>query len=135
MTNLLESNMTYSFGYKKKTLLLGVAIPASCEGYDSKSQGLVSYRFHTKARGIRSGYLYFVKCSQEIEPGTTWNKLNERSERVLNPGSPDLKASGLFTGLHCLQKTPVCQTSKFFSSLLGKYSPPLWKIIKLCQNE
>ena len=43
------------------------------------------------------------KCSWEVEPGTTRNKFSEWSERVLNPGSPDLKASALTTGPHCLQ--------------------------------
>ena len=38
------------------------------------------------------------KCSWEVEPGTTRIKFNEWSERVLNPGSPDLKASALTTG-------------------------------------
>ena len=37
------------------------------------------------------------KCSWEVEPGTTRIKFNEWSERVLNPGSPDLKASALTT--------------------------------------
>ena len=39
------------------------------------------------------------KCSREVEPGTTRNKLNEWSERVLNPGSPDLTASALINHL------------------------------------
>ena len=43
------------------------------------------------------------KCSGEVEPGTTRIKFNEWSERVLNPGSPDLKASALNTGPHCLR--------------------------------
>ena len=46
--------------------------------------------------------LAIYKCSWEVEPGTTRNKFNEWSERVLNPGSPDLKASALTTGPHCL---------------------------------
>ena len=46
--------------------------------------------------------LVIYKCSWEVEPGTTRNKFNEWSERVLNPGSPDLKASALTTGPHCL---------------------------------
>ena len=49
----------------------------------------------------RQTRLVIYKCSQEIEPGTTWNKLNEWSEHVLNPGSPDLMASALTTGPHC----------------------------------
>ena len=40
------------------------------------------------------------KCSWEVEPETTRNKFNEWSERVLNPVSPDLKASALTTGPH-----------------------------------
>ena len=47
--------------------------------------------------------LAIYKCSWEVEPGTTRNKFNEWSERVLNPGSPDLKASALTTRPHCLQ--------------------------------
>ena len=43
------------------------------------------------------------KCGWEVEPGTTKIKFNEWSERVLNPGSPDLKASALPTGPHYLQ--------------------------------
>ena len=46
--------------------------------------------------------LTIYKCSWEVEPGTTRNKFSEWSERVLNPGSPDLKASTLTTGPHCL---------------------------------
>ena len=42
------------------------------------------------------------QCSWEVEPGTTRIKFNEWSERVLDPGSPDLKASALTTGPHCL---------------------------------
>ena len=44
--------------------------------------------------------LAIYKCSWEVEPGTT--RINEWSERVLNPGSPDLKASALTTGPHWL---------------------------------
>ena len=46
--------------------------------------------------------LAIYKCSWEVEPGTTRNKFSEGSERVFNPGSPDLKASTLTTGPHCL---------------------------------
>ena len=46
--------------------------------------------------------LAIYKCSWDFEPGTTRNKFIEWSERVLNPGSPDLKASALTTGPHCL---------------------------------
>ena len=46
--------------------------------------------------------LAICKCRWEVEPGTTRNKFNEWSERVLNPESPDLKASALTTGSHCL---------------------------------
>ena len=35
------------------------------------------------------------KYGWEVEPGTTRIKFNEWSERVLNPGSRDLKASAL----------------------------------------
>ena len=46
--------------------------------------------------------LAIYKCSWEVEPGTTRIKFNQWLERVLNPGSPDLKASALTTGPHCL---------------------------------
>ena len=46
--------------------------------------------------------LAIYKCSWDVEPGTTRNKFNDWSERVLNPGSPDLKASALTTRPHCL---------------------------------
>ena len=46
--------------------------------------------------------LAIYKCSWEVEPGTTRIKFNKWSEQVLNPGSPDLKASTLTTGPHCL---------------------------------
>ena len=45
------------------------------------------------------------KCSWEIEPGTTRIKFNEWSERVLKPGSPDLKASTLTTD-PCITSCP-----------------------------
>ena len=51
---------------------------------------------------LEANQLAIYKCSWEVEPGTTRIKFNEWSERVLNPGSPDLKASALTTGLHCL---------------------------------
>ena len=51
---------------------------------------------------IPTGQLAIYKCSWEVEPGTTRNKFNEWSERVLDPGSPDLKASALTTGPHYL---------------------------------
>ena len=41
---------------------------------------------------------------QEVEPGTTRITFKEWSERALNPGSPDLKASVLTTGPQCLLK-------------------------------
>ena len=50
------------------------------------------------------------KCSWEVEPRTTRNKFNEWSERVLNPGSPDLKASALTTGPHCLTDVDLMWT-------------------------
>ena len=46
--------------------------------------------------------LAIYKCSWEVEPGTIRNKFNEWLERVLNPGSPDFKASALTTEPHCL---------------------------------
>ena len=46
--------------------------------------------------------LAIYKCRWEVEPLTTRIKINEWSERVLNPGSPDLKAGALTTGSHCL---------------------------------
>ena len=54
--------------------------------------------------------LAIYKCSWEVEPGTTRNKFTEWSERVLNPGSPDLKASALTTGPHCLPKETIFVT-------------------------
>ena len=51
--------------------------------------------------------LAIYKCSWEVEPGTTRNKFSKWSERVLNPGSPDLKASALTTGPHCLRNTRI----------------------------
>ena len=43
--------------------------------------------------------LTIYKCGREVEPGTTTrNKFNEWSERVLNPGSPHLKASVVTSG-------------------------------------
>ena len=53
------------------------------------------------------------KCSWEVEPGTTRNKFSEWSERVLKPGSPDLKASAaLTTGPHCLLLTCLDTSGK-----------------------
>ena len=44
---------------------------------------------------------------REVEPGlTTRNKFNEWLERVLNPETPDLKASILTTEPHCLFSKP-----------------------------
>ena len=69
--------------------------------------------------------LAIYKCSWEVEPGTTRNKFIEWSERVLNPESPDLKASALTTGPHCLlyrrpgsAAIPWCHTLS--RSILGK---------------
>ena len=61
--------------------------------------------------------LAIYKCGWEVEPGTTRIKFNEWSERVLNPGSPDLKASALTTGPHCLH---ICYMWKsvFSSSVM-----------------
>ena len=46
--------------------------------------------------------LAIYKCSWEVATGTTRNKFSEWSERVLNPGSRDLKASALTTGPYCI---------------------------------
>ena len=54
--------------------------------------------------------LAIYKCSCEVQPGTTRIKFNEWSERVLNTGSLDLKASALTTGPHCLLLSPWLQT-------------------------
>ena len=48
------------------------------------------------------------KYSREGEPEIVRNKFNEWSERVLNPGSPNLKASVLTTGQYCHIFSPVC---------------------------
>ena len=50
--------------------------------------------------------LAIYKCSREVEPGTTRNKFSEWLGWVLNTGSPDLKASALTTGPHCLHALP-----------------------------
>ena len=50
----------------------------------------------------QTSWLFTSAAAREVEPGTTRNKFNEWSERVLNPGSPDLKASALTTGPQCL---------------------------------
>ena len=44
----------------------------------------------------------FYKYNWEVAPGTTRNKFNECSERVLNSGFSDFKASALTTGPHSL---------------------------------
>ena len=54
-----------------------------------------------KPNWSEANQLAIYKCSWEVEPGTTRNKFNEWSERVLNPGSRDLKASALTTRPHC----------------------------------
>ena len=51
--------------------------------------------------------LAIYKITWEVEPGTTRIKFTEWSERVLNPGSPDLEESALTTGPHCLSLTTV----------------------------
>ena len=61
--------------------------------------------------------LAIYKWSWEVEPGTTRIKFSEWSERVFNPGSPDLKASALTTGPHCLHMWGVCKMVSFLSSL------------------
>ena len=63
---------------------------------------------------LEANQLAFYKCSWEVEPGITGIKFNEWSERVLNPGSPDLKASALTTGPHFLRNVLCCSTA--FSS-------------------
>ena len=50
--------------------------------------------------------LAIYKCIWEVGPGTTRFKFNERSERVLNPGFQDLKASALTTRPHSLLSPP-----------------------------
>ena len=55
---------------------------------------------HVLTNYKQANQLAIYKCSWEVEPGTTRNKFNEWSERVLNPGSPDLEASALTTGPH-----------------------------------
>ena len=57
--------------------------------------------------------LAIYKCSWEVEPGNTRIEFNE-SVWVLNPGSPDLKASALTIGPHL---------SKDFDSLPHKLLP------------
>jgi len=42
------------------------------------------------------------KCSREVKPDTTTNKLNLWLDRVLNPRSPDFNAGTPTTRLHCL---------------------------------
>ena len=55
---------------------------------------------------LEANQLAIYECDREVEPGTTRIKFNEWSERVLNPGSPDLKASALTTGRHCTTCAP-----------------------------
>ena len=66
--------------------------------------------------------LAIYKCSWEVAPGTTRNKFSEWSELVLNPGSPDLKASALTTGPHCLLN-PVNIGGRVPSLLRHPWSP------------
>ena len=65
------------------------------------------------------------KCSWEVGPGTTRIKFNEWSERVLNPGSPDLKASALTTGPEWLGlkrvTTPCVLGNKLLNIQFAKY--------------
>ena len=44
----------------------------------------------------------FTSTAERLNQGLTRNKFNEWSERVLIPGTPDLKASDLTSGPHCL---------------------------------
>ena len=55
--------------------------------------------------------LAIYECRWEVEPGTTNIKFNEWSERVLNLGSPDPKASVLTTARHCLPISSLCTES------------------------
>ena len=59
------------------------------------------------------------ECNREVEPGTIRNKFNKWSERVLNPGSLDLKASVLTPGPHCLC---VCVLRRGLHSLINSTS-------------
>ena len=68
-------------------------------------------------RRFWANQLAIYKCGWEVEPGTTRNKFNEWSERVLNPGSPDLKASALTTGPHCLHLNKLGAVSLFISHI------------------
>ena len=66
------------------------------------------------------------KCSWEVEPGTTRIKFNEWSERVLNPGSPDVKASALTTtGPHCLLNYTVVQLLQLLQPLQPQCQIPV----------
>ena len=47
--------------------------------------------------GRRQTSWLFTSAAGKLNQG-----FNEWSERILNPGSPDLKASALTTGPHCL---------------------------------
>ena len=68
------------------------------------------------------------KCSWEVEPGTTRIQFNEWSERVLNPGSPDLKASALTTGPHwLLRKAPKWFTRRSWNTLCSYNSENIRK--------
>ena len=51
---------------------------------------------------LGANQLAIYKCSWEVEPGTTRITFNEWSERLMNPGSPDLKASAVTTGPYYL---------------------------------
>ena len=82
---------------------------------DRSPQGLFMANLNTTKRQNRTtttaaknlnlteaNHLAFYRCSWEVEPGTTRIKFNEWSERVLDPGSPNLKRSALSTEPHCL---------------------------------
>ena len=62
--------------------------------------------------------LAIYKCTWEVEPGTTRNKFIEWSERVLNPESPDLKASALTTGPHCSVCSKHCKIAVFIKRVI-----------------
>ena len=66
--------------------------------------------------GRRQSSWLFTSAAGKLNQGLPLNKFSEWSERVLNPGSPDLKASALTTGPHCLLARPM-STFVFHSTL------------------
>ena len=74
--------------------------------------------------------LAIYKCSWEVEPGTTRNKFNEWSERLLNPGSLDLKASALTTGPHCLHTyNPTWSSNRELTVVFRHQTSNSWLIL------